>query len=1735
MPRSRRDQDPDDSPGPHISDDQLGQLAADIVETGDGSVLAQLLDLVGSSEAVADALAEMADADPEFVYNLASAWEGHFHLTGRADSLDRAVAGFEQCAARIPAEHPAFPVVMTAIALALRSRIELSETRADVDRAVEVLRAAHEIPTEDDVVRADRAGNLGTALQDRYESADQADDLDQAIELHQQAVAGAPSKSRLHGNLGNSLKLRYLRTQDQADLDRAVEELKIGVGLDSGGGSPRLLNNFGLALELRFEALSAAEDQDQAVELFRAALARLPGPSLDSVIFSRNLGRALWRRYRRTANRSDLDGAAAAYAAAVEMDLVPYGRRPLGDLWAYAFILLEGLDSPRDAVRAPRAVRAFDLALAAFPADGEDHARLAAGRRSAVARLARPATGETVRLDGRSAFVLTGEHRGQTHRVVSVFAERQAILLGFDADPVTARFADTMNHIDRVYPAREGPSTWLVLRLAARDGVPTRDLVLRYHADEAVDDAWLALDALRATAEPAASHGPFTLPGGSLAALVLVGHFAGAERYVCLMGDDAENWLAAHRQDPGHANGYFFDVLGAALADGPEARVVVAHGGVVRGWFELPQEPMSPQELAEALLEQAGPGAGPGGADEPFDPAGYDQAGQDAMTWHLEGAKQLTAFDEVGDPVLLDRACVMFRHAVKAIADPHVHRPLHLRNLAVALERLFEVSGGEAALAEAVTVWKEIVRAPGADWRYGWRLGIDLRMWGELTYDLAVLAEAIAELRRAAGAVQPGTAEEASVLDSLSLALRGLVERTGDPGLAEEAVTVGRRMVALAPDHADRLGHLDHLAAALRLHAQVSGELDALDEAIELLRRAVTATDSGEPNAGTRLHNLGGALWARSALRAAPADFDEALGLLRLAVAQTPDDEPNRAHHLHSLAMALAQRFDETGDRALLEEALGFQREAVIRTPAAAAVYFERARALSAMLERRYLRSGAAAALEENVTVARRLLSQRFARHGESRDLEEAIEVLHGAAGLPAEPDGQAGVLNALALALVHRHSTAGDLAALREAVDLERRAVALTPGGSPDLAGLLSNLGNFCLVLFGRTGDQALLEEAVAVGRKALAADPAEVMDRVGCLTNLGLALKEWYLRAGDAAAGAEAVQLLRRAVELTPPDYHDRGLYLSNLQVVMSVTDADDAVLEEAIATGRRAVEVTPYGAARSLRLTNLLVDLTERHERHQDPGARTEVINIARTIAGIGTAAPLVRVRAAAAWGEGVADGGDWAVALRAFALGVDLLPMVAPRDLTRADQEYGLTGLGRLASDGAACALRAGDPERALALLEQGRGVLLAQALDDRGDLTALRQRSPDLADRFEHLRDRLGDPGTGTDTARLQLAREWNELITEIRTAPEWEDFHRPPRPSLLLPQGKPGPIAIINVSRLGSDAVILTAGGIRVVPLPDLTPGTLVARIEDFWERQRSGADISVLLGWLWDTVAGPVLEDLGLSRTPRKHERWPRIWWSAAGPLALLPLHAAGHHDERGDTCARTVLDRAISSYTPTVRALQYARGRASAARPGPKDVLVVSLPDAPGAAQLPGVRRETELLLRRFPGATVLAGPDATHDRVLQALGSHRVAHFACHAATDHAHPSAGHLVLWDHGDKPLTVAELSRNDLGRVQLAYLSACETAGVAPGLADEALHITAACQLAGFPHVIGTLWPIQDRFAAQIAAEVYEGLCRRGRITISLIPGALHQVIRRVRDEHPDRAQLLGAFRHFGP
>ncbi|MFH9904957.1 CHAT domain-containing protein [Streptomyces sp. NPDC017225] len=146
-------------------------------------------------------------------------------------------------------------------------------------------------------------------------------------------------------------------------------------------------------------------------------------------------------------------------------------------------------------------------------------------------------------------------------------------------------------------------------------------------------------------------------------------------------------------------------------------------------------------------------------------------------------------------------------------------------------------------------------------------------------------------------------------------------------------------------------------------------------------------------------------------------------------------------------------------------------------------------------------------------------------------------------------------------------------------------------------------------------------------------------------------------------------------------------------------------------------------------------------------------------------------------------------------------------------------------------------------------------------------------------------------------------------------------------------------------------------------------------------------------------------------------------------------------------------------------------------------------------------------------------------------------RDCHFACHGISDRSDPSFSRLLLHDHATTPLTVSALSRANLDHPQLAYLSACNTADPGRGdLLDEAVHLTSAFQLAGFRHVIGTLWPINNHLAAEIAESFYTHLTvgQPGSLGPDQSATALHKTIRAVRDRYPATPSLWAAHLHVG-
>jgi CHAT domain-containing protein len=150
-----------------------------------------------------------------------------------------------------------------------------------------------------------------------------------------------------------------------------------------------------------------------------------------------------------------------------------------------------------------------------------------------------------------------------------------------------------------------------------------------------------------------------------------------------------------------------------------------------------------------------------------------------------------------------------------------------------------------------------------------------------------------------------------------------------------------------------------------------------------------------------------------------------------------------------------------------------------------------------------------------------------------------------------------------------------------------------------------------------------------------------------------------------------------------------------------------------------------------------------------------------------------------------------------------------------------------------------------------------------------------------------------------------------------------------------------------------------------------------------------------------------------------------------------------------------------------------------------------------------------------------------DARYDAVLSALADCGWAHFACHAISDPLSPSDSRLLLYD---RSLAVRDISKLRLQNAELAFLSACSTARGSAQLADEAIHIASAFQLAGYRHVVGTLWPVLDATAARLTQGFYE---RHHR---GVSPAeALHAVVRELRAAQPLAPSAWAAHIHAGP
>ncbi|MGI5240193.1 hypothetical protein [Dactylosporangium sp. CA-139066] len=539
-------------------------------------------------------------------------------------------------------------------------------------------------------------------------------------------------------------------------------------------------------------------------------------------------------------------------------------------------------------------------------------------------------------------------------------------------------------------------------------------------------------------------------------------------------------------------------------------------------------------------------------------------------------------------------------------------------------------------------------------------------------------------------------------------------------------------------------------ALELTQTAMLGTDEAALARATGLLERAA----EGDANAGVNrpviLWVLGQADRARFALTDDRRYLDQAVARLRAAVAAAGPDEPDLGQMHADLAGALQRRYEAGAEAADLDEAVAGWREGL--------------RLHSADAPDRV-------GPQSNLALALRM---RFEQLGVRDDIDQAV-TLGREALRTATPALRAVVQSNLAGALLLRFRHTGATADLDEAVALGREAAE-----AADEERQLGCRSNLCLALMIRhmaSGAAADLDDAIRWGRTAAEAAPRDAPERPAVLTNLAGALHVRFHRTRNLRDLDAAIDYARQAVAATASDRGapDRGALSDLSMLLLSYFDIDRSrdTLEEAIAAARQGVggSANATHPSYSSHLANLAEGLLERYRHDAAEADLTEALALLHRAAHHPSAPVARRLDAARSHAEAAARWRGLEAALPMYRVAVGLVPLMAWRGITREDRQRLLhvSGSG-LACDAAAGAIGTAAPDLAVALLEQGRGVLWSQLLESRTDLSALRTADQRLADRLAHVRRQLDAPVSAAAERPRMRASDFDRPAARSRLA-----------------------------------------------------------------------------------------------------------------------------------------------------------------------------------------------------------------------------------------------------------------------------------------------------------------------------------------------------------------------------
>lgn len=1052
----------------------------------------------------------------------------------------------------------------------------------------------------------------------------------------------------------------------------------------------------------------------------------------------------------------------------------------------------------------------------------------------------------------------------------------------------------------------------------------------------------------------------------------------------------------------------------------------------------------------------------------------------------------------------------------------------------------------------------------------------------------ADLEKAIQHGTEALAATSPGHPDRASMLGYLSSYLFSRYQSVGELIDLDQAITQDEEVIELLSAHPMLATYLCTLSERYHLRFLRLESLADLQRAIELGEQALTVTTLGDPGRSQMLCDMASYLADRFEQLGAKADLDLAIKRGEEGVSTTSGDLSDRGNRLRDLASHFHRRYLLTGEVGDLEQSIEMGEAAVELIPAT-----DRGRAgllshVGQAFYDRYKRLGVSTDLERGIgfaeqavsasdmdghSKARRLnslscyLARRFEWLGALTDLDRAIQCAESALPMiPSDHCHRPNMLQDLSSRYYRRFERFGALGDLQRAIQSCEEALASMPD-FPNRVPMLGNLSGYLVKRFGRLGALDDLEKAIVYGAEAIKSPVLDYPDRAGTLGNLATCLCTRFTLAGEVADLEEATQHLQAAVDLLPLGHFIRSNTLHNLATCFQTKFKHSGVLTDldmAIQWYQEALVAAPpdyFNRGRTLIALGLALRSRSGHTGIVEDTERSRSIDVFLQAWQCLQSPPLERIHAARMSAVTMLLGFQprWDDSGRLLEKAVNLLPMVSPRFLERDDQQYMLCMLRQLAAHAASILLHSGvTPAHCLMLLELGRGIITGLTIDCRSNLPRyhLREENTEYAEIFDSLnRLRIEIDSWPTDQHtmghRIKTSQALDETLDDIRRLPGLERFQLPPVPEDIMAMAREGPIVIFNSNQFRHDALIVTCASIKAVPLLNLEYYDVKKRMRQLTRELVHGArssypsrneQMNEHLLWLWDAAVEPVFQELGLSSVD-VDDKLPRIWWIGVGALAMAPFHAAGDHST-GST--RNTISRVISSYIPTIKSLSYARERELGLLHSPESrLLLVTMPTTPNHRPLKNAIREVEEIERVVNARAIVTRMDSpSAANVLHELPSFNAIHFACHGVSDASNPSNSHLLLRGVQDSDLMPASVDRLSalaisnihIKSAQLAYLSACCTAdNPSTDLSDESIHIASGFILAGFSHVLATLWDSNDLASQQIATDFYRFLFSGqeggGHRAVST---AFHQAQRKLRAANLRQPIKWATFIHTG-